>query len=701
MRDFLLEIGVEEIPVTHLQPATDYLQASFEKMMREASLQYGSLLVSSTPRRLFILASQVQEMQADIRVEKTGPAKKIAYDEQGKLLPAALGFLKKNNATAQDLHIESTDKGEFIALSYLQAGRTASDILKEWILAAIPQIPWPKTMVWNESRLAFSRPLRWLCVLWGEEVIPLELAGVASSNLSQGNRWLGLDAKVKISSPGKYLEILRHNAVLAERTARRAALVQELALVFDSAELSVIPDDRLIDTVTDLVEYPTAVRAQFAPEFLALPEKIITSTISQNQKYFSVLQSAGTLSNIFVFVSNGDASQAELIRKGNEKVVAARLADALWYFREDSKVPLESYLPRLKGVVFQSKLGTMADRCQRILQIAEYLCAQLQLTAEQTKSALRTATLCKADLVTTMLGEKEFTKLQGYIGKQYALASGEPADVAEGIYEHYMPRGTNDSLPQTLSGAIVAVADKLDSVCGIIAVGLLPTGSADPFALRRAANGLVQIIVERNWELDFSALLTFALEQVTKAVETTGNANENIRAFFQQRVSWLLTQLGLDYDVLDSVAHLSLASLPDLKRRATALQSYRTREDFLRLVIGFKRVSNIIEGEEGFPALQMELFEAPQEAELHSSLQLLRKSIDQNLAQADYPSAIALLVDFGRQIDSFFDAVLVNCDDLQLRKNRHALLNQVKQEFLRVADISRIVIESDIHGVKI
>lgn len=699
MRDFLLEIGVEEIPVTHLQPATDYLQSSFEKMMRESGLQYGSLQVSSTPRRLFILARQVQEMQADIRVEKTGPAKMIAYDDQGNLLPAALGFLKKNNAKAQDLHLETTDKGEFIALSYLQAGRTGRDILKEWILKTIPQIPWPKTMVWNESRLAFSRPLRWLCVLWGADVIPLEIAGVSSSHLSQGNRWLGLGIKVEISAPDKYLEILRQKAVLADRTERRAALVKELAGVLDSAEMSVIPDARLIDIVTDLVEYPTAVSAQFAPEYLTLPEKIITSTISQNQKYFSVVKSDGSLSNVFVFVSNGDAKHSELIRKGNEKVVSARLADALWYFREDTKVPLDSYLPRLKDVVFQSKLGTMADRCKRILQITEYICTRLQLTAEQTKSALRTATLCKADLVTTMLGEKEFTKLQGYIGKQYALASGEAAEVAEGIYEHYMPRGTNDSRPQTLSGAVVAVADKLDSVCGVIAVGLMPTGSADPFALRRAANGLVQTIVARDWELDLSELIFFALEQVKMTVETADNALDNIRAFFQQRVAWLLTQLGLDYDVLDSVQHLSLASLPDLKRRATALQTFRTREDFLRLVIGFKRVSNIIEGEDSFPALKEELLEAAQERELQSSLQLLRNAIDLSLAKADYSAAIAMLVDFGRHIDSFFAAVLVNCDDLQLRNNRHALLNQVKQEFLRVADISRIVIESDTNGV--
>jgi glycyl-tRNA synthetase beta chain len=698
MRDFLLEIGTEEVPAPHLQPAVDHILSSFQKLMRDMGLEYSELKAGSTPRRMFLIARGVQATQPDVQVNKTGPAKKIAWDEAGNLLPAALGFLKKNNAEAKDLYLETSDKGEFIALNYIQPGRPTAEILQEWIPDLVNRLPFPKTMIWNDSRLALSRPLRWLCVLWGSEVLDLEVGGVTSGNRSFGNRYLGMDRPLSISSADEYLQVLTQNAVLADRSARRTRLVAELDSAKLDPGLKVVGDERLTDTVTDLVEFPTAVVAEFNPEFLSLPEKIITSTISQNQKYYSVQDGEGHLSNKFVFISNGDPACSDLIRRGNEKVVAARLADALWYFREDTKKPLEAYVQRLNEVVFQSKLGTLADKTERIVRITAQLCLQLKLDEANTALAARAALLCKADLVTTMLGEKEFTKLQGYIGKHYALASGEDSRVAEAIHEHYQPRGTNDGLPQTLTGAVIAVADKLDSVCGIIGIGQVPTGSADPFALRRAANGVVQIIVERGWSLDLSELIDFALTLVKQRSELTPTAYSDVQAFFRQRVEGLLRQLELDHDVIDSLMHLSLGDLPDLRRRGLALQGFRSREDFLRLVIGFKRVANIIEKVEGIPALDPSLLEAEAEKELHASLHKLRGDINASLAEGDYPQAINHLVSYGSSIDSFFDAVLVNCEDPALRGNRHALLGEVKKEFLRVADISRIVIDNENNG---
>ncbi|MCB5247730.1 MAG: glycine--tRNA ligase subunit beta [Candidatus Cloacimonetes bacterium] len=698
MRDFLLEIGIEEVPAPHIKPAVDFILASFGKLARETGLEYLEALASSTPRRFFLIVRQLQETQPDLEVKKTGPAVKIAYGQDGNLLPAALGFLRKNNAQAQDLYTETTEKGEFIALNYTQAGKATADILTEWIPGLIESLPFPKTMIWNSSRLALSRPLRWLCVLWGSDVLELESGGVKSAGFTFGNRWLGLDKALPVSAPDVYLEVLEANAVIADRQARRNRLVAELAAADPGCGLNVIPDERLTDTVVDLVEHPTAVVASFNPEILSLPEKIITSTISQNQKYYSVQDAAGRLSNKFVFISNGDPQCSELIRKGNEKVVAARLADALWYFQEDTSRPLERFLPHLDEVVFQSKLGTMADKTARIGAIARQICENLAFDEKTTTLAERAALLCKADLVTTMLGEKEFTKLQGYIGKQYALASGEDGQVAEAIYEHYQPRGTNDGLPQTPIGAVIAVADKLDSVCGIIGIGQVPTGSADPFALRRAANGVVQIIVERGWNFDFSSLIDFALKLERQQAELAPRAWEDVQAFFRQRVEWLLRQLGLDYDVIDSLMHLALGDLPDLKLRGLALQSFRTREDFLRLVIGFKRVANIMEKEQDIPVLNPSLLVEEEEKALHASLQDLRGDLSAALAQGDHPRAIASLVAYGSSIDSFFDAVLVNCEDPALRGNRHALMQAVKSEFLRVADISRIVIDNEYIG---
>ncbi|HOZ01123.1 MAG TPA: glycine--tRNA ligase subunit beta [Candidatus Syntrophosphaera sp.] len=695
MRDLLVEIGVEEIPPSHLQPAEDYIRGSFIKLMRDSALEYSGLQVSSTPRRFFLLANGVQETQADLHLTKIGPAKVIALDAEGNLLPAGTGFLKKNSAAPEDIYVEKTEKGEFIAVDLVQNGRATVDILKDWILDLLPRIPFPKTMVWNDSKLGFSRPLRWLCLLWGNEVIPVSVAGIASGNFSFGNRYLGLDSKLTVKAPADYFEVLRGQAVLPERSARKAKLAQELAGALKDTEYQVIPDERLIDTVTDLVEFPTAVVAEFSPEFLKLPEKIITSTISQNQKYFSVQDRSGRLSNKFVFISNGDPACSDIIRKGNEKVVTARLDDALWYFQEDTRVPLESYLPKLEEVVFQSKLGTIAAKSRRIQNLSGFICSALDFEPQQKELVLRTAKLCKADLVTTMLGEKEFTKLQGYIGQQYALASNEPTEVATGIYEHYKPRGTNDGLPRTLCGSVVAVADKLDSVCGIIGVGQIPTGSADPFALRRAANGVVQIIVECGWDLELAAVIAYALQEAKTDAELTKTAENDVRLFFQQRVEWLLRQMELDYDVIDSVMHFALGNLAELKRRTQALQSFKGREDFLRLVIGFKRVANIISEADSFTKIDETLLTEEAEKILYSRLQELRLAIDSRLKDKDFTQAITLLVEYGGHIDNFFDAVLVNCDDEALRKNRYALLNEIKGEFLRVADISKIVIEND------
>lgn len=696
MRDLLLELGVEELPATHLLPAEDYIRSALEKLLQDSGLSYTGLQVSSTPRRLFALVWAVQEKQSDARIKRVGPAKSVAFDAAGNLTPAGAGFLRKNSANPEDLSTETTDKGEFVVLDLLQPGKATADILRDWIPDLIPRIPFPKTMLWNESRLAFSRPLRWICLLWGEEVLKIGISGLSSNNCSYGNRYLGLDTPVQINTPAEYLPRLRQAAVLADRIERRKVLYQSLGEAVGAPGLHIVPDERLIDTVTDLVEYPTAVAAGFDAAFLQLPDKIITSTISQNQKCFSVLDQEGRLVNRFVFVSNGDPNCADLIRCGNEKVVAARLADALWYFREDTRVPLESFLPRLEEVVFQSQLGSMAAKTRRIHYLAGQICAQLGLTGEQAQLVLRTALLCKADLVTTMLGEKEFTKLQGYIGQQYALACGEPEEVAAGIYEHYQPRGSNDSLPQTTSGAVVALADKLDSVCGIIGIGLLPTGSADPYALRRAANGVIQIIVDRGWPVMLGDLLDRALASVAQDAELTLSARDTVQHFFRQRVEYMLRQLDLDYDVADSVMRFSLDSLPQLRKRATALQSFRQREDFLRLVIGYKRVANIIDQAEAFAPLQIELFQARQERDLHDGLQNLRQDLDARLKAEDFTGAISCLVTYGLLIDSFFDAVLVNCEDQALRDNRYALLNLIKHEFLRVADIAQIVFENDI-----
>lgn len=690
--DLLLEIGVEEIPVESITIATDYLRQSFEKLLAETKLNCGKLLISSTPRRIVLLANSLDGSQQDVSLVKTGPSLALAYDTSGNHGPAALGFLKKNNASVSDIFTEKTEKGEFIAIRQEIPGKTTPELIADWFPRFLNSIPFPKKMVWNEARPGFIRPLRWILALWGDSVLPLSVYGVSSSDHSYGNRWMGLDHKLRIPKVTDYFPLLEQARVLANRAERKALILEQLKTIAPQGE-EVDPDPRLVDTVTDLVEFPNAVLAAFDPAFLVLPEKIITSTISQNQKYFSIHTIEGKLSHHFVFISNGDPAHGELIRSGNEKVVQARLADAMWYFREDTAKPLESFLPALNEVVFQAKLGTVAAKSVRIEKLAARICEFLDFDRAQTELACRAARLCKADLVTTMLGEKEFTKLQGYIGKQYALAGGEEPEIAEAIYEHYMPRGQGDGLPETSSGAILAIADKLDTVCGIIGIGMIPSGSGDPYALRRAAGGVVQILAARDWDIDLKQLSDHALSLIEEQTAVEPGSRENVDSFFRGRVKWLLQQYNVDYDVIDSVMHIDSSHLVGLKYRALALQGHRTKPDFVKLVIGFKRVSNIIAEAPDFGDPDPLLFEQTEEKDLYLELGTVSRGIDAALTRHDYPLAIDILVGYGALIDKFFDTVLVNTETTAVRKNRYNLLSLIRKEFLRVADLSLLVIE--------
>lgn len=686
---------MEELPAAHFEPARNWLQSSFESFISESRLSFDELLVSGSPRRFFVLAKGLPSLQPDLVLERTGPSVNIAYGKDGELSPAALGFLKKNSAQPSDLQTQKTAKGDFLFLSIKQAGKPTSELLKTWIEGLLPAIPFAKKMIWETKELSFSRPVRWLCILWQEQVIELEIADIPCGQTSYANRHLGLDKSIHIPNPQAYLALMRENRVMAVRDERLLAIQQGLDEVFADSDYRVLPDDRLAETVCDLVEWPSAVAAVFDDSYLTLPEKIITSTISQNQKYFSVIDQAGKLSNRFVFISNGDPSKSQIIKSGNEKVVNARLADAQWYFNEDISKPLKSYVPALEEVVFQADLGSMAAKVRRIEALCSWLCEKLELSDKESHKVMRCALLAKADLVTNMLGEKEFTKLQGYVGMQYALASGEDEEVATGIWEHYAPRGPNDALPQSLCGAIVALADKMDTVCGIIRAGLLPTGSADPFALRRAANGVCQIMLQRAWRISLDELIHKSQEILDQDIAANSSLDAKALNFFVQRMQWLFKQEGIAFDVIESLRHLHLEAPIQFMEAALALSKIRESQDFGLLIIGFKRAANILENLVLTAELDPGAFVQEAENRLYDSLQDLHLQLDKALLQADFSQALQKLVSIGPTIDSFFDEVLVNSDDAALRSNRHALLNQIKHEFLRVADLSKLVIEHE------
>jgi glycyl-tRNA synthetase beta chain len=437
------------------------------------------------------------------------------------------------------------------------------------------------------------------------------------------------------------------------------------------------------------VEFPTAVIADFHEKYLKLPQKVVTLTLSEHQKYFSINNKDGKLSNKFLFISNGDPQFSSLIKLGNEKVITARLEDAEFFYKEDTAQPFEAFVPKLSEVTFQQKLGSVLEKTERFKQITRFIGDEVKLEENIKKYSLDGANLCKADLVTLMLGEKEFTKLQGYIGHQYALKSGVNKETALVIEEHYM----NGDNAMSLAGSVVAIADKIDTICGIIGVDMIPTGSKDPFALRRAANGVVQIISNNKFELDIHKLIDVSFELLKDRLDKPENNKEVVYDFFKQRVNWLLKQKQIDYDIIESVMHIDHSNIPDLINRAEALQGLKKQEDFIKLVLGFKRVSNIIADEKPTLIVNKEMLTERMEQELYAQYLELDEEIKELLPKKNYKKILEILVNYGSTIDKFFDEVLVNVEDVKIKQNRYNILFCIRELFLQVADLSKLVVE--------
>ncbi len=687
-KDLLIEIGSEEIPAGYIRNAMKQLQQSFSEQLVVAKLDFSKLQLFSTPRRLALRICDLQTEQKDEIIELVGPPRKIAYDDEGNLTKAGKGFLRNANANAEDLYLKKNKKGDKIAIQKKISGKRTEEIIIEILENFLKKVSFPKKMKWGNSTLDFARPLRWILLLFGNKVIEFSYDTLKADRLSFGNRYPKLITPIEIAEPKDYEKSLHQVKVIAARNERKTMIEKQINKILIQKNKKLVNDNKLLDIVTDLVEYPTAVLAHFDQEYLTLPDRVVISTLSEHQKYFAVQDDAG-LTNNFIFIANGDPHFSDLIRKGNEKVIEARLSDAKFFFDEDTKLKLEAYLPKLQEVTFQEKLGSLWEKTKRIEKLAEFICDELSVEKTVKQYSLRAAKLCKADLVTLMLGEKEFTKLQGYIGHRYALHSGEEKEVALAIEEHYGYQIENISK----AGAIVAIADQIDTICGIIGVGIIPTGSRDPFALRRAAQNLVQIIAEKNFDINLQRLIQTAFSILNDKINKS--KKEFVTNFFQKRVEWLLKQKKIDYDIIDSVTHISFANIPDLIKRAKALQKLKRQEHFIRLVLGFKRVSNIILDTEIKNELKQDLLIEDQEKHLHKKYLELHSEIDHFLKEKNYDLILQKLVQFGQEIDKFFDEVLVNIDDEALKRNRYELLNMIRQLFLQVADISKIVIEGE------
>ncbi|MBM3319369.1 MAG: glycine--tRNA ligase subunit beta [Candidatus Eisenbacteria bacterium] len=692
-RDLLIEIGAEEIPASYVPPACEALAEALPARLREMRLAHGRVDSFATPRRLALRIADLDSLQPDAEREVTGPPKKIAFDADGKPTKAALGFAKTQGIPIEALRIAATEKGEYLAATVVDRGKPVAELLGPLVREVVATLPFPRTMRWEPSGFLFARPIQWIVALFGDEVIPLSIAGVTSGRESRGHRVLH-PAPVPIAEPRAYEDALRRAGVLVSPDERRRAIEKEIERALAGGEGRVLRDAELLETVNYLVEYPRALLGRFDPRMLRLPNQVVVTAMRAHQRYFAVVDESGGLLPFFVAIANGIAENEGGIRAGMERVLAARLADAEFYWNEDRAVPLEERVDGLRRMVWQEGMGSLLEKTERIEKIAAALAAESAPDARG--AAARAARLSKADLTTEMIRDgKEFTALQGYMGMEYARSAGEPDEVARAIFEQYLPRFSGDALPETIPGALLSLADRVDTLLGCLGAGLVPTGSQDPYGLRRHALAILRILAEKKVSVPLGRLLAIGAEAYGERLpEPEKTIGEALR-FFRGRLRNLLVEKGLPYDIVEAVLDVGLDDPADLERRALAIRDFRERESFERLVVGFKRVVNILKGSDSAGAVDPSLLGEPEEKELHRAAEEAAGRLERALVSADYRAAMEHLLALRDPIDRFFDKVLVMDKEERIRENRLALLAEIARAFRRLADLSKVVLEGE------
>lgn len=685
-QDCLFELGTEELPPQALLKLRDALQQEISKRLDEAGLEHGDISAYATPRRLAISIRQLAASQPDQQVERRGPPVKAAFDTDGNPTKSALGFAKTNNTTVDKLERLTTEKGEWLCYRELSKGQTIQQLLPEIINQSLNNLPIPRRMRWGANDHQFVRPAHWLLLLYGTEVIPATILGLSAGRISYGHRFHAPQA-ISISSPADYLETLKTNGyVIADFEARRdnieSQISQQAELLGGIAQY----DEALLNEITALVEWPVALVGSFEKDFLKLPPEVLITTMQTNQKYAPVKDKQGQLLPHFITILNINTSNADIVRKGNERVIRPRLGDAAFFWNQDRKKTLEQRVPELGAVVEQIKLGSLLDKTLRLEKTCQFIAERLNA---DTIHATRAAHLCKADLLTDMVGE--FASLQGIMGCYYAIEDGEPEQVANAIQEHYQPRQSGGELPASATGQIVSLADKLDTLVGIFSIGMIPSGVKDPYGLRRAALGLLRILIEKNLDLDLSELVKHALAQLTYA-DITEKTDNNVIDFLNDRLRGYCLERGYQVDEFDAVKAVTPTRPVDFMRRLDAVKTFRNLPEADSLAAANKRIRNILRKADIVveSSINSSLLTENAEQILHKTTQQALKAIAPMLADHDYSSALKHLAGLKQPIDNFFDNVMVMTDDPALKANRLALLKQLEQLFLQIADIGKL-----------
>jgi glycyl-tRNA synthetase beta chain len=689
MQDFLVELGTEELPPLALPELERAFADGIRAGLSAAALPFGDVRSFATPRRLAVWVRDLAALQPAQSVRLKGPPVAAAFGKDGTPTAAATKFAEKCGVDVSALARVSEGKGEFLFYAGSKPGLATAGLLPGIVQKSLDALPIPKRMRWGASTAEFVRPVHWLTMLFGTETIAARILDTDSSNVTRGHRFMA-PQDLPLATPADYERTLRESGkVMADFATRRASIKGQVAQVGRELGGAALLDDALLDEVTALVEWPSALAGEFESRFLALPREVLISTLQQHQRYFPVESADGKLLAHFITVSNIESLDPSKVRAGNERVVRPRLSDAAFFYELDRKQPLASKLGALDAVTFQAKLGSVGDKVRRVTTLAGEIA--LLIDADRAKSE-RAAQLAKCDLLSAMVGE--FPELQGIMGRYYADADGEPAEVAVAIEEHYLPRGAGGVLPGTGAGTAVALADKLDTLAGIFAIGQKPSGTKDPFGLRRSAIGLLRILVERKLDIDLRALLARAaqLQPVTHAAlesDLWDYVLERLRAYLLDPTSAAHLP-GVTTEMFDAVRAGSPVSPLDFRARLEALVKFLALPEAVSLTAANKRIANILrKAEAGVSgAVDVQALHEPAEKALHEAVAALMADVERALGKRDYAAALARLATLRPAVDAFFDGVMVNADDPALRRNRLALLAGVRQLFTRIADLS-------------
>ena len=687
-KDILLEIGLEELPARYVTDSMNQLADKVRNWLETMKINYRELKAFSTPRRLALLVLDVAGTQEDVSEEAKGPARKIAQNDDGEWSKAAIGFSRGQGMSVDDIYYKEINGVEYAHVKKFIKGKQTIELLPE-LKDLITSIHFPKNMRWADNDLKYIRPIKWIMALFGQEVIPFSITNVTTADWSMGHRFLG--GKWHLTNAKDYEEFMLEQKVIVDPVKRKNMIVEQLKNIEEAKDWVIPVDEDLLEEVNNLVEYPTALYGGFESEFLELPQEVLITSMKEHQRYFPVKSKDGKLLPQFVTVRNGGSDHLENVARGNEKVLRARLSDAAFFYREDQKTDIDSCLNKLTSIVYHEEIGTLAEKVKRVRRLTNILTEKLSFSSQDKVDADRAAEIGKFDLVTNMVNE--FPELQGVMGERYARQKGESEAVAIAINEHYKPRNAEDDTPATEVGAVLSVADKMDTICSFFAIGMIPSGSQDPYALRRQATGIVQILLHQNWTIGLEELIQESLSLLNedgKIKQKMEAVTDDLVTFFKLRLKYLLQEKDVRHDLIDAILGAEVGDIHSLFNRARVLEANKNKADFKENIEALSRVINIATKSESQGEINTSLFENDYEQRLYERYVSLQEQLSEHVTEETY---FELLVSLKNDINQYFDHTMIMADDAAIKQNRLHLMVQLSNLIKKFANVSEIIVK--------